>query len=52
MYTAEGVLEVSVVVVVSGQEVSAATAEAKPVATTVFLSIMFVRCCRKELVKM
>lgn len=51
-YTAEGVLEVSVVVVVSGQEVSAATAEAKPAATMVFLSMILVWCWRKSLMKM
>lgn len=39
-YTAEGVVDVSVVVEVSGQEDSAATAEAKPAATMVFLNIM------------
>ena len=40
-YTAEGVVDVSVVVEVSGQEVSAATAEAKTAATMVFLNIVW-----------
>lgn len=39
-YTAEGVVDVSVVVEVSGQDVSAATAEAKPAATKDFLNIV------------